>query len=219
VKQVAGIFIPDSDQHFVKMLANSPRVDGKGTYQLQKYQAAMTFVPADRRRMALDVGGHVGLWSRVMAKHFGQVLAFEPLPPHIECFRANVTAHNVDLLETAVGREVAQITIHMPFDNTGHAHVRGDGGYSVPVIPLDAVGHNLLDETDFIKVDVEGFELDVVLGAERVIRTCKPVMIVEQKPGNAEVQGKGQWDAVNLLKSWGMVEKQVMAGDHIMAWA
>lgn len=218
MKQVAGIFIPDSDEHFVKMLAGSPRVDGKGTYQLQKLQAAMTFVPQDRRRLAIDVGGHVGLWSRILAKFFGQVVAFEPLPAHIECFRANVTATNVDLLETAVGRQIGTVSIAMPEDNTGHAHVRSDGGHAVLCTTLDAIGHGIFDVVDFLKIDVEGFEYEVLLGAERVIRSTKPVIIVEQKPDNAEVQGRGQWDAVKLLKDWGMVEKQVMAGDHIMAW-
>jgi FkbM family methyltransferase len=225
MKQVAGIWIPDGDQHFVKMLKDSPRVRGKGTYQLPKYQAALTFVPADRRRLAVDVGGHVGLWSRLLAYSFRQVIAFEPLPPHQECFRANITEPNVDLIRSAVGRQVATIKIVMPSDNTGHAHMlgrneaAGDGQvFEVPCLSLDSVGHGVLDEVDFIKIDVEGLELDVITGGERLIREKRPTMIVEQKANNAEVQGAGQWDAIKLLKDWGMKEVQVMAGDHIMVW-
>jgi FkbM family methyltransferase len=222
VKNIDGIWIPDNDQHFVKVLRGAPKFQGKATYQLAKLNTALQH--CGLRRHAVDVGGHVGLWSRVLAAHFAQVTAFEPLPPHIECFKVNVTAPNVTLLETAIGREAATIRIFMPHDNTGHAHVETSAdtglgeGYSVPCIALDQIGHEVLEDVDFLKIDVEGFELDVVLGAEGLIKRRRPTMVVEQKPGNAEALGRGQWDAVKLLKDWGAREIVVMAGDHILKW-
>ena len=40
--------------------------------------------------MALDVGAHVGIWSRRLAEKFKTVVAFEPVPKHIECWKKNM---------------------------------------------------------------------------------------------------------------------------------
>jgi FkbM family methyltransferase len=213
MKSIKGMYIPDSDEHFLTMIGE-PFVEGRGTYQWKKYFFASALVK--NKGFAVDIGGHVGLWSRLMAIDFARVVAFEPLPTHIECFKANITKEkNVELRELALGREQKLVTIFMPTNNTGHAHVSKTDGVPIICQKLDDQG---LSEIDFIKIDVEGFELDVVLGGETTIRENKPVMIVEQKPNNAEAQGHGQWDALKLLKDWGAKEIKVMAGDHILKW-
>jgi hypothetical protein len=77
MKQVDGIWFPENEQHLCKMVSSSKKVDGKGTYQYQKLAAALEFVK--RRRFALDVGMHVGLWSMHLAKKFKTVVGFEPV--------------------------------------------------------------------------------------------------------------------------------------------
>lgn len=64
MKQVHGIWFPDGDEHFEKQLREAPVVYGAKTYQYKKYVKALAHV--SRRMFALDIGGHVGLWSRVM---------------------------------------------------------------------------------------------------------------------------------------------------------
>jgi hypothetical protein len=43
-------------------------------------------------------------------------------------------------------------------------------------------------------------------------------MIVEQKPSQAERYGRGRWDAIKLLQSWGMRQEAEFGGDHILVW-
>lgn len=213
MKQIRGIWFPDGDTHFAAQLAAGPLVEGKGTYQFSKYQAAMRHVRG--RDHAVDVGAHVGLWARLMAMHFGKVTAFEPLAGHRECFVRNLEgSDNVNLHPMALSDRLERLSIHMPADNTGHAHVREDGE-SVLAVPLDS---QKFDGIDLLKIDVEGFELQVVTGGEMTIRDHRPVIVIEQKADNAERYGHGRWDAVGLLKSWGMKEAEVLKGDHIMVW-
>ena len=40
--------------------------------------------------VALDVGAHVGIWSTRLAERFKKVIAFEPVPKHIECWKQNM---------------------------------------------------------------------------------------------------------------------------------
>ena len=228
MKEISGIWFPDGDQHFAAQMAIGPRIDGKGTYQFKKYQAAMEYLPKDRRRFALDIGGHVGLWARVMAMDFKQVLSFEPLAAHIECWERNLEGvKNATLVQCAIGSKHTTIKVHMPPDNTGHAHVLDDKGEDVLCLRLDDMAYHFdyfvippttWSDLDFIKIDVEGFETFVIEGAEQTIKKYRPLIVVEQKPGNAERYSRGQHGAVRLLESWGMHEIWVISGDHLMGW-
>lgn len=221
MKEIRGIWFPDGDDHFADQLAGGPLVDGKGTYQWKKYQLALPYVK--NRGHALDVGGHVGLWSRVMAMDFETVTAIEPMSALRECFARNVP-DSVKLLPYAVGDRPGRAWLGFPTNNTGNARVASVGGeiYEttdkselVEVVTIDGLG---LSSVDFLKIDVEGYEFEVITGAEQTIRSYKPVMIVEQKPAQAERYGRGRYDAVGLLKSWGMKQAVEIGGDHIMVW-
>lgn len=221
MKQILGIWFPDSDEHFAAQLQGGPLVDGKGTYQWKKYQLALPHV--ERRGHALDVGGHVGTWSRVMARDFEAVTAIEPMSALRECFVRNVP-EGVHLLPYAVGDRPGAARIGFPTDNTGNARIAETGGKLfeqtadtelVEVVTIDGLN---LPHIDFFKIDVEGYEFEVITGAEQTIRSHRPAMIVEQKPAQAERYGRGRWDAVGLLKSWGMKQAHEIGGDHIMVW-
>lgn len=216
MKNFEGIWLPDGDDHFPKMLKDSPRVAGLPTYQLKKYKAVLEHVPT--RNFAVDIGGHVGLWSRVMALDFNLVWAFEPLPVHRECFMRNTMASkNIELFPYALSDRAERINIYMPADNTGHAHASDEPGTLVHAVTLDSVEFPY--RIDFLKIDVEGFELFVVNGGEITIRDHKPVIIVEQKPnGNAERYAQNRFAARDKLLSWGMKEVAVLSGDHILVW-
>jgi FkbM family methyltransferase len=211
VKQTLGIWLPDSDKHFAVQIAGNPLVAGKGTYQWKKYVAALAHVK--HRGHAVDVGAHVGLWSRLMAMDFERVTAFEPVDEHCKCFRANVPAENVTLMPCAVGAEMGQTGVVVDAGNSGNAHL--GTGTNVLMVTMDAPR---MKTVDFLKIDVEGWERDVLLGGEQTIREDKPVIAIEQKPGNAERYGIGQTDAVELLKSWGMKEASRIGDDYVMAW-
>ena len=151
-----------------------------------------------------------------MAYDFAKVIAFEPIAIHRECFALNCKdLPNVQLNALAMSDKVETLHFDMPVNNTGHTHVASDG-QSCEACPLDLM--ILGAKIDFLKIDVEGFELQVVRGAEETIKRDKPTIIIEQKPNNAENYGTGRWDAVKLLKKWGAVERNVISGDHILSW-
>ena len=214
MKVVAGIYLPESDEHFADHLEGSPLYRGFATYQLKKYQRALEFVKG--RRMAVDVGAHVGLWSMMMRHDFKAILAFEPMAEHIACYKKNLEGRsNVTLHEIALGAEAGEAKMSPTAANSGNAHINPRGRRKVEVKRLDDFNFNHLD---FLKIDVEGFELDVLRGGEKTIRHFKPVCIVEQKPGNAERFGYGQTEAVSLLKSWGAKLYFEKGGDFCLGW-
>lgn len=218
MRTVLGIAIPEDDKHFEKMIKASPLYDGAGTYQLNKMEEALSYVK--RFDCAMDIGAHVGLWSRVLADKFDRVLAFEPVKAFADCWRRNLrTSPNASLFELALGEESRAVSFVKVDGNSGNSHVSQiddkKGGTRVNMARLDSFKFPAID---FLKIDVEGFELFVLRGGEKTIREAKPVIIIEQKPDNAERYAIGRWDATKLLRDWGMREVRVLSGDHIMVW-
>jgi FkbM family methyltransferase len=212
--QVGGVWLPDNERHMgPQMTAANVWVGGKLTYQFKKLEAALRYVR--NHRTALDIGAHVGTWSMHLVRHFDQVYAFEPVEAHRECFSANVIAPNVKLIPCALGDKFDYGSFGYEEGSTGGTHLV-KGGLDAVILPLDDFH---FDDVDFIKIDVEGYELFVVQGGEQMIRKNKPTMVVEQKPkGLAERYGQSRMAAVEMLQSWGAKIRFEMSGDYCLGW-
>ena len=72
---------------------------------------------------------------------------------------------------------------------------------------------------DFLKVDCEGYELQVLQGAERTLRLNNPCVIVEQKQHiMSRNYGTSGTPAVDFLLSLGAVVRKTISGDWILSW-
>ena len=213
--QHQGIWLPDGEQHFPDwMTRNGEMVDGRGTYQIKKLREAMKWV--SRFRIAVDVGGHVGLWSMQLARRFGHVHAYEPVASFRDCFRRNVTpTERFTLHKCALGAAAGHVVMALDPADTGGTHVAGPGG-DIELRPLDAFEFQVVD---FLKIDCEGYELEVLKGARETLERCRPCVIVEQKPHkllpNFGIHGT---PAVDYLRDLGAVVRREMSGDWILSW-
>lgn len=221
MQKVNGIFLPATDTHFPFAIGKNPMFAGKGTYQLKKLQAALLHVKHPASGWAVDVGAHVGLWTHVLAHQFERVCAFEPNAALASCWRENCGSfNNVELTQCALGRTECQAPMVVVANNSGNTRMSHNGESTVElvrVVPLDQVLDKLAP-VKFIKIDVEGYEYEVVTGGEELIRHNKPVMVVEQKRGNAERYGHKTGAVLDLLKSWGASIVWEMSGDYCLTW-
>lgn len=207
--------LPAGETHLQTWMTTvNHRVDGRLTYQYSKYAAALR--ACRQRRVALDVGAHVGLWSFLMARDFGVVHAFEPVAAHRDCWRQNITAPNVTLYPVALGAAPGRVDIVTEPTSSGDSRVgRIADDASVELCTLDSYG---FDAVDFIKIDCEGFEAFVLEGAVETLRRCRPTVIVEQKPGHGQRFGRGELDAVAFLRSLGAEQVWDQAGDFVLVF-
>ena len=212
-----NIWLPDGEKHFPEwMTKNGEVVNGRGTYQIKKFREAMKW--CKRFRAAVDVGAHVGLWSMHMASQFAEVYAFEPVVQFRECWRANMTGvKNTTLHHVALGAVRAEVKMAIDSADSGGTHVANNGlDTDTPLVPLDSYEFG---EVDFIKIDCEGYELDVLEGAVKTIDRWKPCIIVEQKPHKLAVNyGIKGAPAVDYLLGMGAKLRKEMGGDFIMSW-
>ena len=140
----------------------------------------------DPSRAAVDVGGYRGSYAYWLARWAPQVFVFEPNPPLAEWLRRGLPAH-CHVFEAAVSSTAKVGQLHIPLTPEGPLPSRAsllgvDGGesvaetVSVECLALDALS---LPPVGFIKVDVEGAEMDVIEGARELILRDRPALLVE----------------------------------------
>lgn len=209
-----GWWFPDAEDHFPKMLAKSVSKGGPREYQYQVRNRSLSYVK--EKRVALDIGANVGLWSRDLVKHFDHVVAFEPVAMFRECLERNVFAKNLNIKPLALGDQEGMIKMIITQGNTGHTHVDPNStNGDVKIVKLDSLE---LPVVDYVKIDCEGFEYRVLQGAEQTVKRCCPVIVIEQKPHDAYSKDYGQFAAIELLQQWGMVKLDQVKDDWIMGW-
>ncbi|WP_263141475.1 FkbM family methyltransferase [Pseudomonas sp. RIT-PI-AD] len=136
----------------------------------------------DPARPNVDVGANIGLTSLLIARlaPLRTLIAIEPVPAAYACLEHNLARENVELLNVAAGRERGSVSMYVDQRNLATsfiADVGTDGAYAIPVMTLDEI----LGERDvgFVKIDVEGFELEVLAGAHATLERCRPLVMLE----------------------------------------
>lgn len=131
-----------------------------------------------------DVGGNVGLHSSYFARHFNntKVFTFEPLPENAAYLRKLIALNkigNIQLIEKAVGTTTG--TVYFDRDKNNHqGHISSTpSNLSVQVTTLDDFISTNRVFPNFIKIDVEGFEADVLDGYKTQIAESYPFIIIE----------------------------------------
>lgn len=217
--EVNGVFLPPMEKHFTE----SPDV-GK---RYPALDAALKVLPAQRRGLAIDVGAHVGLWARWLVREFKHVACFEPIEEYGDILQANLVVGkrpNWSLYRYALGMNNGTVAMQTYPDNTGMAHIMQDGsvgtGSLATMFPLDDFADEFASSSpDLIKIDVEGYELEVCRGAKRILTDHRPVVVIEQR-GNAALrfQKADNEEALKYLERLGMKRVEQVHYDWIMGW-
>lgn len=175
MKRARSWWLPDDEQHLVKYVLRDD------SYQAPHRAHALSYVK--NWRGAIDIGAHVGLWTRDLAGRFQRVYAFEPIAEHCACFRENIpkqSVRNVTLFRCALSSDCRQVGFVYDPRSTGSTRVCKGDDYMTET--LDRVfGANPGVNIDFIKIDVEGHEARVLEGGRRIILKHRPIVNIEQK--------------------------------------
>jgi len=145
-----------------------------------------------------DIGANNGAYTVLAASLDSKVIAIEPVSDTIECLRENVKVNNltesVKIIRKAVGKENKTVRITTIYDCKNK--LLRDSDYDqtyeeVELVTLDSL-HADSTKNCVCKIDVEGFELDVLKGAKEFLTHNCDVVIIENE--KEEIR--------NLLKSF-----------------
>jgi FkbM family methyltransferase len=165
-----------------------------------------------------DVGAFEGLMTLFFARQCRTVVCYEPNPRNARRVRDNVSLNR---LQNVIVREVAASSRHgvltiscertMPGAGSADPQIRAQIGagratseFSVRALPIDEdIDSNKLPSPDFVKIDVEGLELDVLNGMTATIRRSLPYLYLEMHGADLQDKIERTTEIVRTLASAG----------------
>ena len=129
-------------------------------------------------RNCCDVGAHIGIWSTDFVKQFKWVYAFEPIEELRNCYQKNVTQSNYTLYPFGLGSSEMEIQFQYDPEEGGNTQIDPLGNYTGKIRRLDDLN---LQDIDYIKMDAEGYELEILKGATDLLTNQSPIIHLEMK--------------------------------------
>ena len=136
-------------------------------------------------RNAVDAGANKGVYSTWMARTARHVYAYEPNP---KLYRQLIRSmgRKVTVSPAALSDENGEAALRIPQSAKGHSNQRASLSADAVASSFDAVAVETrrlddegLSDIGFIKVDVEGFEYEMLKGAAATIACDRPILLVE----------------------------------------
>jgi FkbM family methyltransferase len=162
------------------------RIMWSGTYEPRLMEYLRTLNVAGWT--CLDIGANVGAISLLLAKICGpegRVFAFEPGPPNVARLRNNFglnpqLAARTEIIAQGMGSAPGELWWAEEKDNPGNAVLAQEGSHRIAIGTIDDfVQKKNLGALEFIKIDVEGMELDVMHGGKQTLSRFRPTLYFE----------------------------------------
>lgn len=195
----------------------------QGGFELETIQTYRKYIGLGS--VVLDIGANIGAHTLPMASivgSAGRVIAFEPTDYAFSKLRRNtelnpelssrITAVQALLVATLSEEMPEAIPSSWPLERTSdcepinhpiHGGTFNSLNGAVPIRLDDWFEQNPLERIDFIKMDVDGYEIGVLEGAAQTLTKHNPVIIMEFAPYIFEERGRRFSELVNLLRGHG----------------
>lgn len=183
-----------------------------GSYEYQKQRVFMELIR--KGNIVYDIGANVGFYTLISSAIVGDdglVVAFEPRPRNASLLRDHIAINklvNVKVYAVAISESDGTAQFDESRSNLV-GRLSPEGSITVPVRSIDSLTqYDGLPFPDLVKIDVEGAELDVLLGAEATLDQCSPRILLATH--NQDIHKK----CCSFLSSKGYVLSSVL-GDNI----
>jgi FkbM family methyltransferase len=195
----------------------------RGVYERDLTEFVLRHLSLRDDAVILDIGANLGWYSMLLGKRCprARIHAFEPEPRNLALLRenlqqngiANVTVHPVAVAERS---GTMQFFPYAEKNMGRHSLVAQEGctPIDVRVVALDeflpAVGVQP-EQVDLVKIDVEGYELPALRGAQRLLRG-RPVIVAEFAPKYMRRAGIDPESFLRLFRDAGFTAHQFSGG-------
>jgi FkbM family methyltransferase len=185
-KAIVGLSIHDRVKDYVPSWLYYPHKIAKlARFGEPELRIRSDIVPPGR--LAIDVGANRGYYSYALSKVTSRVTAFEP-HPLLARFARRKLGPAIPVHEIALSNRSGSAILHVPQVKAGvdvhyNASITKSYKYFTTYIEIPVRMATLdefaFDDVGFIKIDVEGSDMDVIEGGRKTIARCRPTMVVE----------------------------------------
>lgn len=196
-----------------KILGKWMYIDDKDSLRLAKFgiynyeETKLIKKLVKRKHVVLDIGANIGYFTLLMAKQAKLVHAFEPEVRNFHLLKKNIELNrisNVKLHNVAVAENNGKTTLHLCETNRGMHRIYPsrwctEGSKEVKTVRID----DMIQEADFIKMDIEGAELGALKGMTKLLKKCDITLFMEFHPPSIIEYGSKPKDIYDLLTSLG----------------
>lgn len=151
----------------------------------------------NRRGTYIDIGANVGLTTKPLIGFFNEIHCFEPNPDAVEQMNNNIDTNLVNVHQLALSNFIGNTELVVPNNKLGHGSIVSartkkwrrvkTKTHNVDVKTLDSYNFT---NVDFIKIDTEQSENDIILGGLKTIEKFFPVIWLENKRQESTVAVK-----------------------------
>ena len=131
----------------------------------------------------LDIGANRGTWSYYMKDKFIKIECFEPLAKELNKL-VSLGLMNIRIHDVALSNKKGEKKLYLPtFNGVAEPSLASleirNGKYEERLVEVKTLDDFKFDDVELIKIDVEGHEKFIILGAIKTIKKCLPIMVVE----------------------------------------
>ena len=173
IEKINGFWVPSNDIHTEDWKAKT------GIYaQFTQNKCLHKFLDHCRNNKikfstVLDIGAWCGTWSYEVIPFAKHLIAFEPDKIHVECLTKNLKDYkNIEIISKAIGD--VEGLVSLTEDNfTQGKRIENTNG-NIPMTTIDSFNYK---GVDLMKIDVEGYEMNVLKGAQNTLEKTKYLMV------------------------------------------
>lgn len=186
-----------------------------GAFENAERQFVSTFI---RPGMTIvDVGAHHGLYTLIAARRAGRsgrVISFEPSPRERRRLKLHVLINglwNVSIEPSALGASTGEQDLYLVQGRDTGCNSLRTPSVSGPTVRLrvpvrrldDVLAERRVGRVDFVKIDAEGAELDILRGSANVLQESRPVILCEVQDARTRPWGYRAAEIIRLLTAHG----------------
>ena len=163
IEKINDLWLPSDDAQIEQWREKGvPHMQDKCLKSFLKYCESQN----KKFKRVLDIGAWCGTWSIAMEKYIRNIDAFEPNKTNFACLEKNVArfSDRIKSNRVAIGDKDGLISL-TDETATQNTRIKNDEGET----PMHTVDHFNYSDVDFIKIDVEGYEMRVLEGAKKTI--------------------------------------------------
>ena len=177
-----GWYLPQNEKSFINYFDFS----NTNEYQAEQRKASLKLL--SNKRVAIDIGANIGLWSRDMCNIFREVKLFEPLKLNIECLKKNLENYqNFEIFEYGLSNKNYFSNLYYDSTKSGSGTINPNRVFNKSTkVELKTLDDFEFENVDYIKIDVQFHELEVIEGSINTLKNNSPVLCIEASIRNEE---------------------------------